>query len=506
MTENNVTLTTTMAPITTITGFTPGFESCRMLARRYHNCLKKAKDLNEASQVSRSGGENSGMKMDALGCSLGGVGAVGSIMSSAKESQDNTQKLQIHIYNRSPYVIIPQRLKFNDCPYKDDSYRTISMPGPLKPSESGEIEIDCHKDIRKKESSFDGADIHVYFSVVSVSGRAIWGHTQWIIRSGAYLQPWGSDFGPEAGMQGFKTFEYYTGQTTRFKKNLYLQGVTTNDRAYPQFGVATSSSPIGQSDSENSHLTLEIVPWEIYPEAFCEGPMLGNCDVVRNIGGVDGGLGPHAFAVGSKIWKQVLRDSADNSQKQNTRGFASAVVPFGNLAQGGAKMVAGLISGARGLTRFQKSKIPVNINVKNMTACTMSIASFEQTENGHLESHIIPAGEDGNFLLTDDIDNTEHPEVSFFFATDDSDDNDSRITLTWENSGALCRLWKVQCYDDDGNGSELQGCARKYEDKHIWIVESGYFLVPTPKSANILVCCTSANNKAEQDLTLTFAQ
>lgn len=495
-------------PTTTITSYEPGFQSSKMMGRKYHSCLQKAKELNGPSLESRTNGENAGMTFDALGCAFGGVSMVGSIMSSAKESQSQNQKLQIHLYNRSPYVIIPQRVNFSGVTITGDAYRTVSIPGPLKPGEQGEFEIDCDKEIRK-DKAFDGSEVAVVLSVVSLAGRAICGYTKWKNTGGVYYLPMSSTYGPEDYLhENLKEFLPFTTGMSRYKQNLYLQSVTTEDKAYPQFAVATTSSPIGQDDNENTHLNLEIVPWEINPEAFVEDEtlVLGNTSEVKNIGSYMGGLKEYAVPIGSKIWKQVLRDNADNNPS-NTRGVVSAVVPFGNMAQAGAKMVAGLISGARGLTRFQKAKVPINVNVKNMTACTMTIAKFNNCTNGYLESSMIPPGEDGNFLLTDDLVNANHAQVSFFFSPDDEEDSDSHIVCEWENKAGMCQMWKVKCWNDNEEGSEAESHGRNADSSnHQWNVESIYFQVPTPKSSNIIVCCTMANNKAEQDLTLTFAQ
>lgn len=501
-------------PTTTIGNYEPGFAGSKIMARKFHSCMQKAKELNAPSQQSKSNGANAGEMFDTMGCAFGGVGAVGSIMSSVKEAQGENQKLQIHLLNRSPYVVIPQRLNFDSMENQVvdrvyDSYRTVSAPGPLKPGEHGEYEVDCDKSIRKDDSSFDGTIIEVLLSVVSLSGRAIVGYTKWQNNNGKFYLPAYSNYGPERVSEHSTDFQKYEEQMTRFKKNLYVQSVLTNDSAYPQFGVATSSAAIGQSDEESTHLNFEIFPWEINPEAFVkdETLALASTSEVKNIGGYNGGLNEYAVPIGLKIWNQVLRDLADdNPSNTNIRGFASAMVPFGGMAQAGASMLTGLISGARGLVRDKKSKVPINVNVKNMTSCTMAIGRFVQTENGYCDSNLIPPGEDGNFMLTDDLKNTDNAEVSFFFATDDEQDNDDYIICEWENKDGMCQMYKVQCRDYFLDGSESICHGRNIDDwNNIWHVESIYFQVPVPKSSNMIVCCTQANNGAEQELALTFA-
>lgn len=56
--------------------------------------------------------------------------------------------------------------------------------------------------------------------------------------------------------------------------------MTTNDNAYPQFGVAAYSCGIGKSKDENTHVNVDICPWEIHEEAFIPNTHVDNVDKV----------------------------------------------------------------------------------------------------------------------------------------------------------------------------------------------------------------------------------
>jgi len=494
---------------TTITAYEAGMVSVRAMTRKYHQCLKKAKELNDPPELSRSDGENAGMKFDALGCAFGGVSAAGGIMSGVKSSADERLKLQLHIYNRSPYVVVPYSMTYSGVG-EEDSYRTISFPGPLKPSESGEIEVDCLKNMCEGGSGSKWRDSYIQLdiAIVSAAGKIIAGYIRWNNISLNLFEPAKCNFGAFEGLEegGAVSFIRCSDDVdlNRHNKNMYFQTVITNDNAYPQFGVAAYSCGIGKSEDENTHVNVDICPWEIHEEAFIFNTHVDSVDKVTHCSTYDNMVGS-CLPIALKVWNQVLRDVSDKNSSQNMRGLASAMVPFGNMASAGASMVSGLIQGARALTRNVKKHIPVQVNVKNMTACTLAIGQYRNMTNAYHETSIIPAGEDGSFMLTDDQTSSGSidPRVGFFFASDDGDD--TNIYLSWEKARATTtRLYKVACYDDDGVGDNCVYNGKENPD--LYCVWSTAFQVPSPKDANIVVSCTSANNTAEQDLTLVFAQ
>merc|ERR1711937_560374 len=256
------------------------------------------------------------------------------------------------------------------------------------------------------------------------------------------------------------------------------------------------SSPIAKTSKVNTHIQLEITPWEIHEEAFVPNTA---CDLVDATTFLGKGQEP-SHTLGKKIWNQILRENQENSS--DSRGIASSVIPFGNMASAGASMVTGLIKGARALLQNKKNLCPRNITVKNMTKCTMVIQSYGDCQDGYHESSFIPAGEDSSLMLTDTFDDGCYVACITMYVVGDDEKNDCQINLNFKKEDGFTQLSFVTCNPDNASHStcDPDTTPNKYNIKPL------IYQVHRPLEDNIVIGCTTANHSEEQELTLTFAQ
>jgi len=482
-----------------VESYDPGFKSAEAMGDAYVACMKTAKELNNPSEGrSNTPPDKWGDRFDAMGCAFGGVSAAGGIMSAAKNAVLD-QKLQIRIYNRSPYVVVPQSIWFSQPSVDGDGYRTIAFPGPLKPGESGEIDIDVDANI--SSTYYDNALTEVRFSVVALSGKCISGSVRWENQRGHYNKPHSSRFfDMDYGLTD-EDFVYFKKVmiNDQHGRNMHFQTITVPEddgKLFPQFGVSAYTSPVALDKNVTTYINFDITPWEINYAAFLKGGGDPSVEEITFHGQGHGG----SHKLGKKVWNQVMRENQGND---NSSRMGPSVVPFGNMASAGASMVTGLIQGARALSQNKKSNCPVNINVKNMTDCTFVLYHWREICNGHHDTSIIPAGEDGNFFLTDDMAAFQQPQVGFYVISPSEDK--FRIVLHFENLYNFT-LYKVEHYDKNGKLTSYDGksTGKIHGNQNKWDITGTCFQLPSPSDSQILLACTSANHTTEMEATLTF--